>query len=307
MGRAETYAQAQGIEDTNIGGAYVGAFTYFAPLMLFLAIGLFRLYPFLAKRWLGFALVMQATFVIAAALSGFGATTIMVFLTIVFLTLYAPVKTLGLRAYYLTISAALFLAFEILRQSLLALGKQGAAADAFGKFTRLFTILFSSGQPDAIGSTLDTATSSRWSLLLTSLETFMRNPIVGNGFFGVGDLSVGGHSFLVDTAAIFGVVGLVPILMFFGLIVLGLRRVRVAGKVSWPVTSSTILVLVLFAGLVMNPYFLSLLSLSYFIFLLLGFALADAEAARGARQGTTSRARTGATPSLAVSPVSVLQ
>ena len=42
-------------------------------------------------------------------------------------------------------------------------------------------------------------------------------------------------------------------------------------------------VFVLLAGLVMNPYFLNLLSLSYFLFLVLGFALADADVAARAR------------------------
>ena len=68
--------------------------------------------------------------------------------------------------------------------------------------------------------------------------------------------------------------------MFFGLVVYSLRKARRFGGPAWQVSSSSIFVLTLLAGLVMNPYFLSLLSLSYFLFLLLGFALADAELAR---------------------------
>ncbi|MEI6505345.1 MAG: hypothetical protein WCO90_05625, partial [Planctomycetota bacterium] len=74
LGRADQYAQTQGFDDAKIGSMYAGAFVYFAPLMLFFAIALFRLYPLLSKGWKLFVIVMQATFTIVAVLSGFGAT-----------------------------------------------------------------------------------------------------------------------------------------------------------------------------------------------------------------------------------------
>lgn len=276
LGRAETYTQAQGLDDTRAGSAYVGAFTYFAPLMLFLAIGLFRLYPTLSKPWKTFVIVMQVTFTTVAVLAGFGATTAMVFLTVILLAIYAPVKTIGWRLYYLGVSGVAFTVFEVVRRALLAQGGRGAAGDAFAKVTLLFQSLWAAlNGVDA--RALEAASSSRIPLMLTSLETFFHNPLVGHGFFGATDLAVGGHSFLVDTAAIFGLTGLVPIVTFFVLVYLGIRRKHRHGGKTWPNSSSLIFVLLLVAGLVMNPYFLSLLSLSYFLFLLLGFALADGE------------------------------
>jgi hypothetical protein len=284
LGRAETYTQTQGLDDTRIGSMYVGAFTYFAPLMLFLAIGLFRLYPSLSKRWKLFVLVMQVTFTIVAVLSGFGATTAMSFLAIILLAIYAPVKTVGWRLYYLGVTGAIYAAFELLRRQLLAQGGKGAAGEAFAKFSQLVAGFFSSVPAEDMAASLETASSKRSTLLLTSLETFFQNPLAGHGFTGSTDMAVGGHSFMFDTAAIFGLAGLVPILTFFGLISWGLWRARKTGGPSWPHSSSTIFLFTLLAGLVMNPYFLSLLSLSYFLFLLLGFALADADAA-AARSG----------------------
>lgn len=276
LGRTETYAQAQGLEDVSIGGAYVGAFVYFAPLMLFLAIGLLRLYPSLTKPWRLFAIGIQVTFTTVAVLAGFGATTAMAFLAVILSAIYAPVRTIGWRLYYLGVSGAVFAVFEIVRRTLLAQGGRGAAGDAFTKVTLLVQGLWSllSGSAPA---TLEQASSTRWSLLWTSLETFFRNPIAGHGFTGSGDTAVGGHSFLIDTAAIFGIIGFLPIALFFWLIYKGLRRTRRLKGVSWTNSSSMIFLLTLMAGLVMNPYFLSLLSLSYFLFLLLGFALADGE------------------------------
>ncbi|MEI6239032.1 MAG: hypothetical protein WCR51_01450 [Planctomycetia bacterium] len=276
LGRAETYTQTQGLDDTRVGSMYVGAFTYFAPLMLFFAIGLFRLYPTLSKPWKMFVIVIQVTFSTVAVLAGFGATTTMAFLAVLLLAIYAPVKTIGWRLYYLGISGAAFAIFEVIRRALLDQGGRGAAGDAFAKFTLLFQSLWSA-LTGVDMSALERASSSRIPLMLASLETFLRNPIVGHGFYGASDLDIGGHSFLVDTAAIFGLVGLVPILFFFSLVLTGLRRKNRHGGRTWPISSSRIFVLLLLAGLVMNPYFLSLLSLSYFLFLLLGFALADSE------------------------------
>ena len=277
LGRADQYAQTQGFDDANIGSMYAGAFVYFAPLMLFFAIALFRLYPSLSKGWKLFVIVMQATFTIVAVLSGFGATTVMAFLAIILLAIYAPVKTVGWRLYYLGVSSAIYAAFELARRGLLAEGGKGAAGQAFAKFSQLFTSIFSGVAGEDVASSLEVASSSRASLLVTSFKTFLQNPVMGHGFSGVGDLAVGGHSFLFDTAATFGLAGLLPILAFFTLILFSLWRARTAAGASWPPSSSTIFLFTLLAGLVMNPYFLNLLSLSYFLFLLLGFAIADGE------------------------------
>ena len=290
LGRAEQYAQTQGFDDTRIGAMYAGAFTYFAPLMLFLAIGLFRLYPTLSKRWRLFVIVMQLTFTTVAVLSGFGATAVMAFISIILLSIYAPVKTIGWRLYYLGVAGGGFAIFDMIRRFFLAQGGKGAAGEAFLKFTAVVTSLFSGRPADEMASSLEAASSQRSTLLLTSLETFFRNPLAGHGFSGEDDLAVGGHSFLCDTAAIFGLSGLLPICLFFGLVVLGLRKSRKFGGPSWQVSSSSMLVLTLLAGLVMNPYFLSLLSLSYFIFLLLGFALADTELTCAGEPTRVSRA-----------------
>jgi O-antigen ligase len=291
LGRAEQYAQTQGFDDLKVGSMYAGAFVYFAPLMLFLAIALFRLYPSLSKGWRLFVIAMQATFTIVAVLSGFGATTMMAFLAIILLAIYAPVKTVGWRLYYLGVSGSIYAAFELVRRGLLAQGGKGAAGEAFAKFTKLLSTFFSSAPADDVASSLEAASSLRSTLLLTSLDTFLRNPLMGHGFSGTEDTAVGGHSFLVDTAAIFGLVGLVPILAFFILLSFSLWRARAAGGPSWPPSSSTIFLYTLLTGLVMNPYFLSLLSLSYFLFLLLGFALADGDAAVRIRALATATPR----------------
>lgn len=291
LGRAEQYAQTQGFDDNRIGSMYAGAFVYFAPLMLFFAIGLLRLYPSLSKRWRLFVMVMQATFTIVAVLSGFGATTVMAFLAIILLAIYAPVKTVGWRLYYLGVSGAIYAAFELVRRGLLAQGGKGAAGEAFAKFSQLLSGIFSNTPAEELATSLEKASSMRTTLLLTSLDTFLRNPLMGHGFSGASDMTVGGHSFFFDTAAIFGLVGLVPILAFFILLSFSLWRARAAGGSSWPPSSSTIFLFTLLAGLVMNPYFLSLLSLSYFLFLLLGFALADADAAARAGPLATARPR----------------
>jgi len=291
LGRAEQYAQTQGFDDAKIGSMYAGAFTYFAPLMLFFAIGLFRLYPSLSKQWRLFVMVMQATFTIVAVLSGFGATTVMAFLAIILLAIYAPVKTVGWRLYYLGVSGSIYAAFELVRRGLLAQGGKGAAGEAFAKFSQLLSGFFSNVPAEDMAASIEAASSKRSTLLLTSLDTFLRNPLMGHGFSGASDMAVGGHSFLFDTAAIFGLVGLVPILAFFILLSFSLWRARAAGGPSWPPSSSTIFLFTLLAGLVMNPYFLSLLSLSYFLFLLLGFALADAEAVARARPLAAARPR----------------
>lgn len=279
LGRADQYAQTQGFDDANIGSMYAGAFVYFAPLMLFFAIALFRLYPSLSKRWKLFVIVMQATFTIVAVLSGFGATTVMTVLAIILLAIYAPVKSVGWRLYYLGVSSAIYAVFEFVRRGLLAEGGKGAAGQAFAKFSQLFASIFSGFAGEEVASSFEVASSNRVSLIVTSFKTFLQNPVMGHGFSGVGDLAVGGHSFLFDTAAIFGLAGLLPILAFFTLIAFSLWRARTAAGPSWPPSSSTIFLFTLLAGLVMNPYFLNLLSLSYFLFLMLGFALADADAA----------------------------
>ena len=297
LGRAETYTQTQGLDDTRIGSMYVGAFTYFAPLMLFFAIGLFRLYPSLSKRWKLFVLVMQATFTIVAVLSGFGATTVMAFLAIILLAIYAPVKSVGWRLYYLGVSSTIYAVFEFVRRGLLAEGGKGAAGQAFAKFSQLFSSIFWGFAGEDVASSLEVASSSRVSLLVTSFKTFLQNPVMGHGFSGVGDLAVGGHSFLFDTAATFGLAGLLPILAFFTLILFSLWRARTAAGASWPPSSSTIFLFTLLAGLVMNPLFLNLLSLSYFLFLLLGFAIADGELIQHKHPQTSrNNANTYATP-----------
>ena len=284
LSRSDQYAQTQGFDDARIGSMYAGAFVYFAPLMLFFAIALFRLYPSLSKGWKLFVIVMQATFAIVAVLSGFGAATVMAFLAIILLAIYAPVKSVGWRLYYLGVSSAIYAAFELVRRGLRAEGGKGAAGQAFAKFSKLFTSIFSGFAEEDVASSIEIASSSRLSLLLTSFKTFLQNPVIGHGFSGEGDLAVGGHSFLFDTAGTFGVVGLIPIVAFFTLLAIGLRSARSSGSgASWPASSSTIFLFVLLAGLVMNPYFLNLLSLSYFLFLVLGFALADADVAARAR------------------------
>ena len=306
LGRAEQYSQTQGLDNLTAGSVYVGAFVYFAPLMLFFAISLLRLYPILSGYWRLFVIVIQLTFVTVAVLAGFGATTAMAFIAIILLAVYAPVKTISWRLYYVGVSSGFFAVFELIRQTLLGQSGRGAVGEAFAKVTQLITGIFSGTTPDEMATALEAASSHRTTLLLASLDTFLKNPLLGHGFSGTDDRAIGGHSFLADTLGIFGIIGFMPILMFFGLILLPLRKNIRSSAAAWPASSSIVFVLTLLSGLVMNPYFLSLLSLSYLIFLLLGFALADAEAgiagsaSLNVRDSGMSRGRVGLMPRGAV-------
>lgn len=264
--------------------AYVNCFIYFSPLLLFFAIELFRIYPTISRQMRLVVMVVQATFVITAVLSGFGAVVLMTGMACVLVGLFAPVKSLAYRLRWLAAGAAGIGVLEVVRQRLSA--SESSASQAFGKAVSVVSSIFYRQEGVDLIEQMSLGSSSRSVLLWQSLETFLRHPIVGFGFQE--DMTeVGGHSFFFDTAASFGVIGLVPAAAFFGLIILGLRAARKRVPESWPLAASTIFVWTLILGLIINPYLLEMLSLSYFLFLFLGMALADTEAEATPRPATS--------------------
>lgn len=256
--------------------AYVSCFIYFAPLLTFFAIMLFRLYPVVSRQARLGIIAMQVTFVATALLSGFGAVIVLVGFAFVLFGLLAPVRSFGYRARWVAISGVTFLLVDYLRRALLSSGNRSAAGQAFAKVTELLGGLFSTGSGVDLVERLQAGSSNRSMLLWQSIQTFMAHPVVGAGF-QEDSLEVGGHSFFGDTAASFGLVGFIPAAAFFVTILSGLRRARRQSPRSWPVAASQMFMWTLMLGLVINPYLLEMLSLSYFLFLFLGFALADAE------------------------------
>lgn len=276
LGRAEQYTETFGLEDARAGAGYVGAFVYFAPLLLFLAIALMRLYPVVSHRMRLAVMVAQATFVLVGLFSGFGAMLVLVLAAISLVTIVAPVRTLWQRMAFTGAAAGGLLAFELLRSFFTNEVGRGGVFSAFWKISTLVSALFSRHSDDA-SVLMELGSSSRWSLMLRSWDTFLANPVIGHGLLDNSDLAVGRHSFFFDTAAVFGIVGLIPAIGFFVVLLRRLLRVRKTNGASWEVTSSLVFLGTFIAGNMVNPYFMGMLSLTYFEFLILGFCLADCE------------------------------
>lgn len=286
LDRAQQQIATQGINaDINVrqwAQAYVSCFIYFSPLLLFFAIELFRIYPVVSRQMRVAVMVVQVTFVITAVFSGFGAVVLMTGVACVLFGVFAPVKSLGYRMRWLAVGAAGVGLLEVVRQAFFTSANRSAAGQGFAKAAAIVTGLFYRQEGVDLVEQMSLGSSNRSVLLWQSIETFLRHPIVGFGFQE--DRSeVGGHSFFFDTAASFGVIGLIPAVAFFGLLILGLRAARKRVPASWPLAASTIFVWTLVLGLVINPYLLEMLSLSYFLFLFLGMALSDTEAVASPR------------------------
>jgi hypothetical protein len=281
LDRAQQQIETQGLgSDINVkewARAYISCFIYFAPLLLFFAIELFRIYPNLSKPMRMVVMLIQATFVTTAVLSGFGAVVLMAGVAVVLFGIFAPVKSLGYRMRWLALSAVSLGIMDLVRQAFFASDVRSAAGQAFAKAASIVTALFYREEGVDLIEQMSFGSSSRSVLLWQSIETFLRHPIVGFGFQE--DMTeVGGHSFFFDAAASFGIVGAIPAVAFFATLAVALSRARKRVPGSWPLAASTIFLWTLMLGLVINPYLLEMLSLSYFLFLFLGFALADAEA-----------------------------
>jgi hypothetical protein len=295
LGRAEQYTETFGLDDARAGAGYVGAFVYFAPLLLFLAIALLRLYPVVSNRMRIGIMVAQGTFVLVGLFSGFGAMLVLFLAAIGLLTIVAPVRSFSQRIAFTAVGGIGFLAFELLRSFFTSEVGRGGVFSAFWKITTLLSALFSR-QADDASVMMELGSSSRWSLMLRSWDTFLANPFIGHGLLDNNDLAVGRHSFFFDTAAVFGLVGLVPVIAFFFVLVKGLLQARRMNIASWEVTSSLVFLGTFMAGNLVNPYFMGMLSLTYFEFLILGFCLADCErgyANSQALQQTRNRRATG--------------
>lgn len=257
--------------------SYLSCFIYFAPLLIFFAITLCRIYPTVSNRTRSFVVAMQVTFLATALLSGFGASVLLCLVTAVMFGFFAPVRSFGYRAFWIAVSAAGLTLVDYLRNALFSSGNRSAVAQAFAKVTSLLTGLFDRSSGADLVERFQAGSSNRALLLWQSFESFLRSPLFGVGF-QEDSTDVGGHSFLVDSAASFGLVGFIPIAAFFALIVFGLVRARRRSPTSWPIASSQMFMSTLIVGLVINPYLLEMLSLSYFLFLFLGLAIADSEA-----------------------------
>lgn len=279
--RAMQQVNTQGLEGVinakEWAQSYLSCFIYFAPLLLFFAIALCRIYPSVSHRTRVFVIAMQATFLATALFSGFGAGVLLCLVTAVLFGLLAPVRSFGYRAFWIAVSVVGLALLDYLRNALFSSGNRSAAAQAFAKVTSLLTGMFDRSSGEDLVERFQAGSSNRASLLWQSFESFLRSPLFGVGFQET-STDVGGHSFLFDSAATFGLVGFIPIATFFALIVFGLARARRRSPTSWPIASSQIFLGTLIVGLVINPYLLEMLSLSYFLFLFLGLAIADSEA-----------------------------
>jgi hypothetical protein len=276
LDRAKQYTQTFGLDDVRAGAAYVGAFVYFAPLLLFLAIALMRLYPCVNASTRIAIFVVQGVFVAVGLFSGFGAMLVLLLVAAGLLVVFAPVRTLGQRLAYACLGATALAAFNLLGSFFSSEVGRGGVSSAFWKLSTFLIAIFSGGSPDS-SAMLELGSSSRWSLMLKSLQTFFAEPVLGHGLLQQDYAFVGQHSFFFDTAAVFGLIGLIPAAAFFVVLARSLLRARRAMPSSWEVTSSLVFLGAFTAGNFFNPYFMGMLSLTYFEFLNLGFCLADGE------------------------------
>lgn len=280
LDRSKTHVSSRGLENLvnakDWAQAYLSCFIYFAPLLLFFAIALFRLYPLVTRRTLAYLVVVQLTFVATALFSGFGASVLMSVTAVGLFGIFAPVRSFGYRAWWIAISAGGLGLLDFIRHTLFSAGNRSAAGQAFAKVTSLVTSLFDRSSGQDLVEQMQRGSSNRAMLLWQSLQSFMRQPLFGIGFKEY-ESDIGGHSFFVDTAGALGLAGFLPVAVFFLLIVVGLARARRRAPTSWAVASSQIFLWTLMLGLVINPYLLEMLSLSYFLFLFLGLAIADME------------------------------
>jgi hypothetical protein len=276
LGRAEQYSEAFGLDNVRVGAGYVGAFVYFAPLLFFLAIALLRLYPTTTPGVRLGVFAAQAPFIIVGLFSGFGAMLVLVLVATGLLVCFAPVRTLRQRLVITAVGVVAVSGFQLLRSFFSDEVGRGAVFSAFSKISTLATAIFSRHSEEA-AVLMELGSSSRWSLMLRSLQTFLECPLFGHGLLNNDDLAVGRHSFFVDTAATFGIVGLIPAGMFFFVLLRGVLRARRANVSSWDTASALVFLGTFIAGNVVNPYFMGMLSLTYFEFLILGFCLAVCE------------------------------
>jgi hypothetical protein len=276
LDRAKQYSQTFGLDDAYSASGYVGAFVYFAPLLLFLAIALIRLYPCVSRGTRLAIFVVQGIFVAVGLFSGFGAMLLLLLVAVSLLAVLAPVRTLGQRLTYASLGVAGLTAFQLIRSFVNTEVGRGGVFSAFWKISTLASAVISGGSEDSTAM-LELGSSSRWSLMMRSWQTFLSEPLLGHGLPDSGYSAVGHHSFFFDTAAVFGLVGLIPAIGFFWVLARSLLRARRAALSSWEITSSLVFLGVFTAGNVINPYFMGMLSLTYFEFLFLGFCLADGE------------------------------
>jgi len=276
LDRAKQYTETFGLDDARAAAGYVGAFVYFAPLLLFLAIALMRLYPCVGQSARLAIFVVQGIFVAVGLFSGFGAMLAMLIVAVVLVAVLAPVRTLGQRLAYAGLGAAGLIAFDFLRSFFNTEVGRGGVFSAFSKITTLLSAFVSGGSEDS-SAMLELGSSSRWSLMLKSLHTFLAEPVFGHGLVDKDYSFVGQHSFFFDTAAVFGLIGLIPVVAFFWVLARSLMRARATTPSSWEITSSLVFLGAFTAGNIVNPYFMGMLSLTYFEFLILGFCLADGE------------------------------
>jgi len=288
LDRAKQYTQTFGLDDARAASGYVGAFVYFAPLLLFLAIALMRLYPCVSRSTRIAIFVVQGIFVAVGVFSGFGAMLLLLLVAVSLAAVLAPVRTLSQRVAYAALGVTGLAVFEFLRSFFSTEVGRGGVFSAFWKISTLASAVISGGSEDSTAM-LELGSSSRWSLMMKSWQTFLSEPLLGHGLPDLNYSAVGQHSFFFDTAAVFGLVGLIPAVAFFWVLARSLFRARRATPSSWEVTSSLVYLGAFTAGNVVNPYFMGMLSLTYFEFLILGFCLADGE--KGNRDaGNKSRA-----------------
>ena len=280
FGRTKMAAEHFGLDSADVANSYVHTFIYFGPLLIYFAAILIRLYGVAGKQMRMAILCAQATFCFVAVFSGFTAPLLLVLTFFLLVALCAPVRSSFTRAVWLSLGVLGVVILDLMRGGFSNDSQRVAVAKAFQKLSIAIEGLLVGG----LESGIDEASSGRWSLLFRSLGTFARNPLFGHGLNTKSDIAIGGHSFFADTAAIFGLLGLLPIIYALGVLFFGLLRSRWSQNYDWRAASSLIVISLIWIGNVINPYLLNMLSLSLFEFLALGFCLADLERVRHERQ-----------------------
>ncbi len=241
---------------------------------LLLALAGFRLYDSRQRivRWLIAA--PQAVLLSLSITAGFTAAAVLFIWCGLTSILFAPARTFRFRLALLLIVAI------VLPGGFYAL--QFAAGETGGSLAKIYQRVDGLRQLITGRETADSneVTSGRFALAARSLSSFARNPLVGLGRGqetserGGDTDTIGGHSFLLDSLGQRGLLGTLPLIMWFWSLA-SISWRCLSRERSWRASAGLSFVLTLVVAIIINPYFLGYLALNYVIFLWFGFILGD--------------------------------